>query len=331
MPIFAGMVLVTGASGFLGGELVQQLVVSGESVRILKRPGSDLSFLQNILPEIEIAEGDILDIPSLEAAMQGIEKVYHAAAVIGYDSSYYDAMYKTNIEGTANVVNVALSSGVKKLLHVSSIAAIGGKPGEVITEETKWEKNKWTTHYGITKMLAEREIWRGIQEGLNAVIVNPGIIVGAGHDEHKATLRLFHRIAKKKLPFYTNGSNGFIDVQDVAKICLLLMNGTQEDDRYILVNENLSFKTYFEAIAATLKVAPPSRALDPFLARIFITGDWLASVFTGRNRSISVENLKVAMEKFEYSNEKIKQNLHYSFIPFSETIERVAQRARMVS
>ncbi|MDB5227062.1 MAG: family NAD(P)-dependent oxidoreductase, partial [Bacteroidota bacterium] len=217
------MVFVTGASGFLGGELVNQLVTAGEQVRIIKRPSSNLSHLQKILDKIEIFEGDILDVPSLEIAFEGIEKIYHSAAVIGYDSSFYDAMYKTNIEGTANVVNIALQKNVKRIVHVSSIAAIGGKPGEMIDEETKWEKNKWTTQYGITKMLAEREIWRGIQEGLEAVIVNPGIIVGIGNDDHKATIRLFKRIASKKLPFYTNGTNGFIDVEDVARICIQLM------------------------------------------------------------------------------------------------------------
>ncbi|MFN8239020.1 MAG: NAD-dependent epimerase/dehydratase family protein, partial [Chitinophagales bacterium] len=163
------MVLITGASGFLGGELVKQLVANGESVRILVRPTSNIAHFTPILDKIEIAQGDILDIPSFEAALEGIDKIYHSAAIIGYDNSYYDAMYKTNVEGTANVVNVALTKGIKKILHVSSIAAIGGKPEERITEETKWEKNQWTTHYGITKMLAEREIWRGIQEGQEAV------------------------------------------------------------------------------------------------------------------------------------------------------------------
>jgi dihydroflavonol-4-reductase len=325
------MVLVTGASGFLGGELVQQLVSTGENVRIIKRSGSDISFLKNILDKIEIFDGDILDIPSLEIAFGGIEKIYHAAAVIGYDASYYDAMYKTNIEGTANVVNVALSKNIKRVLHVSSIAAIGGKPGEVITEETKWEDNKWTTHYGITKMLAEREIWRGIQEGLNAVIVNPGIIVGSGNDEHKATVRLFKQIATKKLPFYTNGSNGFIDVADVARICIQLMNGNEEAERFILVHENLSFKNYFEKIAAALNVTPPKMALNPFLANVFATADWFTSWLSGHKRRVSKENLKVALEKFEYSNDKIRKQLNYQFIPFNDTIQKTAKQIHVLS
>ena len=155
------------------------------------------------------------------------------------------------------MVNVALSNGIKKLLHVSSIAASGGKPEEMITESTKWEKNEWTTHYGITKMLAEREVWRGIQEGLDAVMVNPGIILGSSNNEQKATMRIFKQISAGKMPFYTNGTNGFIDVEDVARICIQLMNKDIHGERFILINEHLSFKDYFERIAKQLNVVPP--------------------------------------------------------------------------
>lgn len=325
------MVLVTGASGFLGGELVKQLVANGESVRILVRPTSDINHFTPILDKIEIVQGDILDIPSLETALEGIDKIYHSAAVIGYDSSYHDAMYKTNIEGTANVVNVALTNGIKKLLHVSSIAAIGGKPEELITEETKWEKNQWTTHYGITKMLAEREIWRGIQEGLEAVIINPGIIVGTGNDEHKATIRLFKQIATQKLPFYTNGTNGFIDVEDTAIAAIQLMNSDIHSERFIAVSENSSFKDYFEQVARALEVTPPGRALNPFLAKVFVTADWFLSKLSDRKRKVTQENLKVAMEKFEYDNHKIKKALGINFIPLGKTIEKVANTLKLNS
>lgn len=320
------MVLVTGASGFLGGELVQQLVANGESVRIIKRASSKLAHLSSILHKIEIVEADILDVPSLETAFEGIEKVYHSAAVIGYDSSFYDAMYKCNIEGTANVVNVALAKGVKKILHISSIAAIGGKPNELITEKTKWEKNEWTTHYGITKMLAEREIYRGIAEGLNAVIVNPGIIIGVGNDEHKSLIQLFKRIAAKKMPFYTTGTNGFVDIEDVARTSILLMNSDVVAERFILIGENISFKNYFEKIAGATGVEAPQRALNKTNGNLFVFLDWLSSKFTHKKRGLTKENLKVSLEKFEYSNEKIKQQLNYSFIPLDETIQKIAQQ-----
>ncbi len=322
------MILVTGASGFLGSELVKQLVANGESVRIIVRPSSDISHLASIKDKIEIMEGDILDVPSLEIAMDGIEKIYHSAAVIGYDDSFYDSMYKCNIEGTANVVNVALTKGIKKLLHVSSIAAIGGKPNDLISEETKWEKNEWTTHYGITKMLAEREVWRAEQEGLEVVMVNPGIILGSSSNENKATMRVFKRIASGKMPFYSNGTNGFIDVRDVAKICIQLMNSPVHSERFILINQNLSFKDYFERIAKRLNVQPPKRALNKTLGNVFLFADWMASTLSRRKRSFTKEIFKVSMEHFEYSNEKIKRQLDYTFIPFDETIDTIAQQLK---
>ena len=322
------MILVTGASGFLGNELVKQLVANNESVRIIVRPSSDISHLASIKDKIEIMEGDILDVPSLEIAMDGIEKIYHSAAVIGYDDSFYDSMYKCNIEGTANVVNVALTKGIKKLLHVSSIAAIGGKPNDLISEETKWEKNEWTTHYGITKMLAEREVWRAEQEGLEVVMVNPGIILGSSSNENKATMRVFKRIASGKMPFYSNGTNGFIDVRDVARICIQLMNSPVHSERFILINQNLSFKDYFERIAKRLNVQPPKRALNKTLGNVFLFADWMASTLSRRKRSFTKEIFKVSMEHFEYSNEKIKRQLDYTFIPFDETIDTIAQQLK---
>lgn len=320
------MVLVTGASGFLGGELVKQLLANGESVRIIVRKSSNLTHLQDVIHQLDVVEADILDVPSLEIAFEGIEKIYHSAAIIGYDESYYDAMYKTNIEGTANVVNVALTKNVKKILHVSSIAAIGGKPNELITEETKWEKNQWTTHYGITKMLAEREIWRGISEGLDAVIVNPGIIIGVGNDEHKSLIQLFKRIATQKMPFYTNGSNGFIDVEDVAKVSILLMNSEMKSERYILINENISFKNYFKKIAKVLHVEAPKRALNKTNGNLFVMADWFLSKVTGKKRGLTKENLKISLERFSYSNKKIKKVLDIDFLDFDETIRKIIQQ-----
>lgn len=320
------MVLVTGATGFLGGELVQQLVARGEQVRIIKRKTSSLSHLDTILSKVDVVEADILDVSSLETAFEGIEKIYHSAAVVGYDASFYNDMYKSNIEGTANVVNIALVKGVKKLLHVSSIAAIGGKPNERITEETKWEKNEWTTHYGITKMLAEREVWRGVQEGLDAVIVNPGIIIGYSRNEDKATMRLFNRIAQKKMPFYSDGTNGFVDVKDVAAICIQLMNNDIHAERFILVNENISFKDYFERIAKQLNVPPPKMKLYKTNGYLAVVVDWFISKLANRKRNITKENLKISLDKFEYSNEKIRHTLNYNFIPLDETIEQIAMQ-----
>ena len=323
------MVLVTGASGLLGVALVKQLVANGEAVRIIKRTHSSLAHLENILDKIDVKEADILDVPALEEAFFGIEKIYHCAAVVSYDKKHFGEMYKTNIEGTANVVNVALSACVKKILYVSSIAAIGGKPDEIITEETKWEDNEWTTNYGITKQMAERQIFRGIEEGLEAAIINPGIIVGTGHNPNKSTHRFLKRISEQKMPFYTNGTNGFVDIDDVVKLSIQLMQGNFNKEKFIAISENWSFKQYFETIAKTFGVEPPKMGLNPVTSNLFYNLDALASLFVpNRKRGYTKENAKIAMEKFNYSNQKIKNVLGYNFIPLEETIHKVVKSYR---
>ncbi len=177
-------------------------------------------------------------------------------------------------------------------------------------------------------MMAEREIWRGIQEGLEAAIVNPGIIIGAGNDKHKATLRLFKQIATQKLPFYTPGSIGFISVQDTARACRTIMHDKVNAERYILVNETLSYKNYFERIAKVLHVSPPKLLVNQFTGKMFVSLDWLLSAFSLRKRGLTSENLKIAMENFQYSNEKFVTDFSFKFTPLNKTIEDIAQHIK---
>lgn len=303
------IVLVTGATGFLGGELVRELVARGQSVRILHRANSDLSYFTDIRDKLQFAEGDILDIASLETAMNGVDEVYHSAAMISYDSADQDRMRKVNVEGTANVVNTALYSGVKKLLYVSSIAAIGGKPGKPIDENVKWEDHPFHTYYGITKMQGEREVYRGIQEGLPAVIINPGIILGAGNDQRKATRRVFNQVASGKLRFYMPGTNGFVDVGDVARASVDLMAGDNSGERYIAVGENMSFRHYFDTIADHFGVPRPKYGVAPWAGRILSRLDWLRHKLFKAKRTLTKENLEVMLQDFYFSNDKLLQAL----------------------
>jgi nucleoside-diphosphate-sugar epimerase len=319
------MVLVTGASGFLGGELVTQLVKGGEAVRIIRRTHSNLSYLDALKDKLEIVEGDVLDIPSLEAAMEGVDKIYHGAAVISYDTSQHAHMYKVNVEGTANVVNAALKQGVKRILHISSIAAIGAKPNKALIDEaTKWENHPYNTYYGVTKMLAEREVFRGIEEGLEAVIINPGIIVGVGHDEHKATMRTFKQISKGKLPFYMRGTNAFVDVEDVAAASIRLMNSDISGERFIAISENWPFRRYFDTVADELKAPHPKYEITPLLGNILVKIDWLRAALFSKKRSLTKENLVVVLENFEFSNDKIKDAIGFEFKPLKQTLHEIA-------
>ena len=226
------MILVSGATGFVGSYIVCELLRQNKKVRALRRLSSSLNEfemvckIQSITPQqleqLEWFNADVLDLGDLELAFDGIDEVIHAAAIVSFLPSQQGMMHQVNVEGTANMVNLALHFGVKKFGYLSSIAAIGRSiNGAAINENTKWENSEHNTAYAETKLAAEMEVWRGIQEGLNAVMVNPGVIIGAC-DFTKGTGKMFET-AKNGLKFYTPGVNGFVDVRDVVTILLQLM------------------------------------------------------------------------------------------------------------
>ena len=216
-------VLITGATGFLGSYLLRSLIKSGhQNIRALRRPNSDHALVADIQGAVEWVEGDLLDPAALEDAMQGIRQVYHCAAIVSFDPRMVRTMLRANVEGTANVVNAALWEGVDKLVHVSSIAAIGRSPEEKkVSENTKWQRSPLHSNYAISKYLSEQEAWRGMAEGLNVSVVNPSVILGSGRWED-GPLQLF-RLGWKAFPFYATGVSGFVDVRDVAQAMILLL------------------------------------------------------------------------------------------------------------
>ena len=317
------LTLVTGGTGFLGSLLVKKLVAAGEKVRVIHRANSDLSVLSDVNDKIEFVEADILDIPSLEKAFAGVTKIYHSAALISYDASERDLLFKINVEGTANVVNIALYHQVKRLLFVSSIAAIGGLPDTIIDETAKWEKNPYETQYGISKKLAEHEVFRGIAEGLDAVIVNPGVILGPGFWEQKNAAKLFIAV-EKGFPFFTNGTNGYVDVEDVVNISIQLMNSDIKEERFILISENVSLKKIISTVATLLNKKPPSIEIRGFLAKTLPVADWFWSKIKHKKRSLTAENLMVSLQNFQYDNHKIKKAIGFQFKPVDETLKKIA-------
>lgn len=214
------MIFVTGANGLVGSFIVRQLLDKGESVRALKRETSDLSLIQAFEKQIEWIEGDLLDYDILNEALKDVDYVIHTAAIVSFDPNDFQDLYITNVEGTANLVNACLANSIKKICHLSSIAAIGKNNKEAkISELTKWENSEQNSHYAKSKYLAELEVWRGIEEGLNAVIVNPTIILGPG-DWEKSSAKLFKQVWKHS-SFYPNGFFHYVDVRDVSTICIL--------------------------------------------------------------------------------------------------------------
>ena len=322
--------LVTGGTGLVGSHLIQHLVRTGKRVRAIRRPGSDLSVFGRFLGEpslsqlVDWVDGDILDIFSLLDAMDGVSKVYHTAALVSFLPSDRKKLLKVNAGGTANVVNAALEAGVSKLCHVSSVAALGRDEKQgMITENNKWTSSGSNSNYAISKYSAEREVWRGVAEGLPAVVVSPSIILGAS-DWNKGSSKMFGNI-RKGMKFYTTGVNAFVDVRDVVRIMDLLMEGDISNEAFILMSENLCYRDFFNMIAENLKVEPPSIKASPWIAEIAWRVEKLRHIFSGSNPLITRETARTANRQHLYSNEKVRTLLGYEFIPVSRSIEDTCQ------
>ena len=326
------MILVTGGTGLVGAHLLLHLVEQGENVRAMYRTTTSIDKTKNLFSlyhkshlfeTVEWIEADILDIPSLEIAFQNIESVYHCAAMISFDPKDEDIIRKTNIEGTANIVNFCLAYNIKKMLFVSSIAALGDPTSAetTISETTEWNPEKPHSDYAISKYGAEMEVWRGQQEGLNVLIVNPGIILGPGFPE-QGSGALFSAVAKG-LSFYTLGTTGFIAVTDVVEASVQLMNSDVKNERFTLIENNYSFQEILNCIADSMQMKRPQWHATPFLMNLFWRMDWFLATFFFQKRKLSRASAKASYSKSNYDNSKIKGVLNTDFKSVKEYIKSI--------
>jgi len=317
------MILVTGATGFLGAELIHQLTAQNLKVRALKRA---TSIIPNLLKDealIEWFEADINEPESLEDAFENITQVYHCAAFISFDPKDKAKLLKVNIEGTSNIVNLCAYHQAR-LVHVSSIAALGNaKKGAQITEKDFWEYDSKVHTYAISKYEGEMEVWRGIAEGLNAVIVNPAVIIGknAGFAGSGAIFKL----VKGGLKFYTNGATGIVDVTDVAKSMVILMNSKISAERYTLAADNLNYKDFFAEIAHGFGIKAPTTEAKPWMLGIAWKAAKLASIFTRKTPVLTRDAARSSFNLSYYSNDKIKAAININFKPLKQSIRDVCE------
>jgi len=335
---FCAMNFVTGGTGLLGARLMLDLILAGESVRAMKRAGSDLDFVKSIFlfnhpdgehlyNKIAWVDGDLLDVIQLEEFVSDCKHVYHAAGMVSFQKKDLDQLMQTNIEGTANLINACLGTGVKKFCFVSSIAAFGREPGRgVLTEESQWKQTPYNSNYAISKYGAEREVWRGTEEGLDAVIVNPSVIIGPC-PLNKSTGVLFRSVLNG-LPFYTLGTNGFVDVRDVSRAMVQLMHSEIKNERFILNGENLVFRDFFNLIAKSLNKKPPHIYARKWMSAIAWRLMAVKSLFSSSTPAITKESVSTAHLDSNYSNEKIKRLLGFEFTPIAESVGYVADYLR---
>jgi dihydroflavonol-4-reductase len=328
------MILVTGGTGLVGAHLLLYLVEQGENVRAMYRSTTSIEKTKNLFSlynkfhlfeKIEWMEADILDIPSLENAFQNIDFVYHCAALISFDPKDEEVIRKTNIEGTANIVNFCLAYRIKKMLFVSSIAALGdlNATETTISETTEWNPEKPHSDYAISKYGAEMEVWRGQQEGLNILIVNPGVILGPGFSE-QGSGALFSAVAKG-LAFYTLGTTGYVAVSDVVEMSVKLMASDIQNERFTLIENNYSFQEILNCIADSLQVKRPKWHATPLLINLFWRVDWFLSNFFFQKRKLSRASAKASYSKTEYANIKIISTFASEFKSVKEYIQFIAQ------
>ena len=313
------MIFITGCNGLVGSFVARKLIQEGYQVRALRRKSSDLTLVQDIAAQIEWVEGDILDLPGLSKAMAGVSAVIHSAAMISFAPADKVRMHKINVEGTTNVVNVCLANNVKQLCHVSSVAALGRKKNDYfISEDAKWEHSGYNSYYAQTKYLAELEVWRGMAEGLPAVIVNPSVILGPGNWELGST-KLFKYVWDQRA-FYTGGSINYVDVRDVAEIIFQLIRSEITLERFILNGGSIKIKELFDKIATRFGKKPPSMPVSSWLAVVAWRIEYLRSLFTRKEPLITRETAQIAQKEYVYMNEKVKQKFQYSFHPIEDTI-----------
>lgn len=333
------MIFVTGGTGLVGSHLLLALLERGEKVRALKRQTSNVgqvlktfgwynSDAESHFNRIEWVDGDILDIFSLERILEGVDTIYHCAAIVSFDPRERKNMIANNVEGTANLVNAAILKGIKHFCHVSSVSALGKTGnGEAITEETNWIPSRKNTGYSQSKFFSEAEVWRGIEEGLNAVIVNPSVIIGPGNWSSGSPA--IFRVVSKGLKFYTSGTTGYIGINDVVSAMLMLMDNknfeTSRNQRYLLSAENISFKDFFTQVARALNVPPPTIHAGKFLLAIAWRLIALISAFTGKQAHISRETTISATTVTLFDGSKITKQFNFKYSPLEAAITHTAK------
>ena len=316
-------VLVTGAAGFLGSYLVRLLLQKGYKIRGLKRPTSSFELLADVHELVEWVDADILDMVGMENAFEGITHVCHCAASVSFHPRDVKQMHKTNVEGTANIVNLCLENKIKKLIHISSIAALGRSKDRLdLDEKCQWVQSKDNTNYALTKFLAEQEVWRGVAEGLQAVIISPSVIVGS-RTWDKGMAGFFNKI-DKGLKVCPTGQSGFVDVRDVAIFIEMMIQQDTTDERFILNAVNLKHRDFFGLIAEALNVTPPNIMVGPFLIEVAWRVEWLKEKLLGTKPIATKESARASVTNFKYHNEKSLKVPGFSYLPFSQTISETA-------
>ncbi len=346
MPIFTPifiyieMIFVTGSTGLIGAHLLFELVKSGKKVVALKRGSSNIQQTlkifsyystqpKNLFDKINWVDGDMLDYFRMQELIAGVDTVYHCAAIVSFDPRERKKMVSENVEGTANLVNASIENKVRKFCHVSSIAALGRTSNGVsITEETKWVPSKKNSGYSESKFFSETEVWRGIEEGIDAVIVNPSIVLGPGN-WNQGSPKLFKAVYNG-LNYYTKGITGYVYVKDVVQAMLTLTDDQHfpmcKNQRFLLNAENWSYQDMFNAIADALAVKKPGKYLSDFMLEVAWRVASVGRLFTNKPPFITKDAVSNSNAKHYFNGSKVKASIQgFEYRGISEIIKGIAE------
>lgn len=320
-------VFVTGGTGFIGSYIIKNLVEKGYMVRALRRSNTLPFYIPDkVWKQVQWVEGDVLDIISLHDAMQGADAVIHSAAIVSFSKKERRQMYHVNVEGTANVVNAAIETGIRRFLHISSVAALGRTiKTETVNEQKKWEDNKNNTHYAISKHHSELHVWRGFAEGLEGVVINPSTVLGYGN-WNQSSCAIFKN-AYREFPWYTKGINGFVGVEDVAEAAVQLLASEITQRKFIVNGENWCFQQLFNTIANGFNKKHPHRQATKTMGEIAWRLEKLKEIFTGKKALLTKETAKVAHSKTSFDNSALLNALPYfQFTPLEIVIKKACEK-----
>ena len=314
------MIAVTGANGLLGSFIIRKLIQEQKAFVALKREGGDISLLSDVKEKIEWRNGDILNPLSLDESLKGCTQVIHTGAIVSFNPKRANEVMEINVQGTRNVVNACLQHNIQRLVHISSVAALGRQKNQtLVDEENKWIDSPLNSIYAVSKYQAELEVFRGQEEGLNTVILNPSVIL-APADWNRSSAKLFKYIWKQR-PFYIDAFLNYVDVRDVASCVHQLLQQEHQAQRFIINAGHIPFKFFFEKVARNFNAKPPSVKLSKNTIKLLAKAETLRGLFTKGEPLITRETAQLSGTRFLYDNKKIKKILNFEFQTIDTTLE----------
>ncbi len=313
------MIAITGATGLVGSFLVRKLLEEKLPFVALKRPNADTRIVADIDHQIEWREADILNEVTLEESLAGCETVIHAAALVSFNPRDRSRLFETNTSGTKKVVNTCLNLGVKRLIYISSVSALGrSKKSIIINESSQWTNSSLNTHYGESKYLAELEVWRAKEEGMEVAIINPSVVLAPG-DWDKSSAKIFKYVWKEK-PFYTSGTFNYIDVRDLVEIIIQVNRGILNGERVIASAGKISYHDFLTMAALHFNKKAPTIKIGSGFIRLLALFEQVRSRLTGSDPLITPETARLAHAGIFFDNTKIKDAMGFDFRPLDDTL-----------